>query len=194
MHTKIPKVFIFLDRYIDNIFSNINIPVGIIYRNNKEKNHSKNLDTISLACRKKNIPFFIANNLILTTKYKADGIYISAHNKSIQKFLCFNKKNLIVIGGAHNYKEISTKINQGCQRIFLSPIFFTKDYKNKLDIVKFNLLTKNYDVKFVALGGIEFNNLKKIKLVNCYGFAGISFAQKKTGLLYRPVFINNLFD
>ena len=194
MHTKIPKVFIFLDKYNDDIFSNINIPAGIIYRNNKETNHSKNLDIISRVCRKKNMPFFISNDVMLASKYKANGIYISAHNKSVQKFLCLNRKNLVVMGGAHNYKEIAIKISQGCQRIFLSPIFLTKNYKKKLDIIKFNLLAKNFNVKFIALGGVKFENFKKIKLVNCYGFAGISFAQKKTGLNNRPVFINNLFD
>jgi len=32
----------------------------------------------------------------------------------------------------------------------------------------------------VALGGISNKNLKKLKLVNCFGFAGISLFQKKT--------------
>jgi thiamine-phosphate pyrophosphorylase len=33
----------------------------------------------------------------------------------------------------------------------------------------------------VALGGLNKKNLKKLKLVNCIGFAGISFSEQKKG-------------
>jgi len=33
----------------------------------------------------------------------------------------------------------------------------------------------------IALGGISNNNLKKLKLTNCDGFAGISFFEQKKG-------------
>jgi len=44
-----------------------------------------------------------------------------------------------------------------------------------LGINKFKLLTKLTKAKIVALGGISVENLKKLKLTNCFGFAGISF-------------------
>ena len=40
---------------------------------------------------------------------------------------------------------------------------------------KFKLLNKLTNLKVVALGGISNKNLKKIKLLDCFGFAGISY-------------------
>jgi len=44
-----------------------------------------------------------------------------------------------------------------------------------LGINKFNLLSKLSNKKIVALGGISGVNSKKLKLLNCFGFAGISY-------------------
>jgi thiamine-phosphate pyrophosphorylase len=33
----------------------------------------------------------------------------------------------------------------------------------------------------ICLGGINLSNLKKLKLLNCSGFAGISFFEQKKG-------------
>ena len=96
---------------------------------------------------------------------------------SIKKLILLSillKKNFKIIGSAHNVKEIKNKINQKCSLIFLSPIFKSDKNKKYLDIIKFNLLTLNYNSNFVALGGINQNNLKKINLTKSVGFAGIS--------------------
>tara|TARA_B100000749_G_scaffold2696_1_gene2169 strand:+ start:815 stop:1000 length:186 start_codon:yes stop_codon:yes gene_type:complete len=61
-------------------------------------------------------------------------------------------------------------------------LFKTKKSKNHLNISKFNILTLNKKVKFVALGGIKKNNISKTKMLNICGISGISMFQKKTGL------------
>ena len=82
------------------------------------------------------------------------------------------------MGSAHNNKEIKLKEKQGVNIIFLSSIF--KENKNYLGINKFKLLSNQTNKKVIALGGISKKNLKKLKLVDSFGFAGISFFQKKT--------------
>lgn len=82
------------------------------------------------------------------------------------------------MGSAHNNKEIKLKEKQGVNIIFLSSIF--KENKNYLGINKFKLLSNLTNKKVIALGGISKENIKKLKLVNSFGFAGISFFQKKT--------------
>jgi len=91
-------------------------------------------------------------------------------------------KNFQILGSAHNLIEINRKIEQGCEIIFLAPLFKTKKSKNHLNISKFNILTLNKKVKFVALGGIKKNNISKTKMLNICGISGISMFQKKTGL------------
>ena len=40
---------------------------------------------------------------------------------------------------------------------------------------KFQILKNKTNTKIIALGGINKNNIKKLKLLDVYGFAGISF-------------------
>ena len=82
-----------------------------------------------------------------------------------------------MIGSAHNLKEIKIKEKQKVSKIFLSSIF--KKNKNYLGFNKFKTYIINYNREFVALGGINKNNLKKLRLLNVKEFAGISFFTKK---------------
>ena len=78
-----------------------------------------------------------------------------------------------MLGSAHNNKEIKLKERQLVKIIFVSSIF--KKNKNFLGLNKFKLLSKLTNNKVIALGGVSNKNLKKLKLLNCFGFAGISF-------------------
>jgi len=88
-------------------------------------------------------------------------------------FLILLKKSFIILGSAHNLYEIRSKESQNVKAIFLSSIF--KKNKNFLGINRFKLLSHLSKKPLIALGGISNNNLKKLSLINCCGFAGISF-------------------
>ena len=77
------------------------------------------------------------------------------------------------MGSAHNLYEIRSKESQNVKAIFLSSIF--KKNKNFLGINRFKLLSHLSKKPLIALGGVSNNNLKKLNLINCFGFAGISF-------------------
>ena len=124
--------------------------------------------------------FFISNNLNLAIKYQLNGVYIPSFNKQINFIKFLLPTNFKIIGSAHNNKEISIKQKQGCDVIFLSPIFKVKKKNYFLDIIKFNFLTLNKKTKFVALGGINKKNKSRLNLLNINGFAGVSYFQKKT--------------
>ena len=114
-------------------------------------------------------------------KYKADGIYIPAFNKT-KKFLNLEKTKIKILGSAHTQKEIHKKITQNCKAIFLSPLFEVKKNKSFLNIHKFNYLARLNKISILALGGISENNIRKLKLVSSNGFGGINIFKKKTGL------------
>ncbi len=107
-----------------------------------------------------------------------DGAYIPSFNKSVSHLSFSKRKNFLLIGSAHNNKEIKIKERQGVSVLFLSSIF--KKNKNYLGLNKFKLLKNLTNKKIIALGGVSNENLKKLSLVNCDGFGGISFFQKKT--------------
>ena len=77
------------------------------------------------------------------------------------------------MGSAHSNKEIKIKKLQKTQILVLSSLF--KKNKNYLGINRFKLLSNLSDRKIIALGGISKSNIKKINLLNCSGFAGISY-------------------
>ena len=62
--------------------------------------------------------------------------------------------------------------------IFLAPLFENPKNKKSLDIVKFNLIVLNERKIFIALGGINKKNVKKVYLTNSLGIAGISWIKK----------------
>jgi thiamine-phosphate pyrophosphorylase len=137
---------------------------NIIYYNFNNLDYSC-IKKIRQWCKKNKIKFYIINNYHLAKKLGSDGIYISSDYKN-KTNLFYNKGKFIVIGSAHNQLEYCFKKRQGCERIFLSPIFKTNKYSNNktLGLVRFNLISLNWSAKTAALGGIKMNNIKLIKL------------------------------
>jgi len=91
MHNNLPKVFIFLDHYNNQIFKNKNLNIGVIYRNYKDRNREKQLVKIAKACKKSRYQLFVSNDTKLALKVKADGIYVPSFNKT-KYFLNLEKK------------------------------------------------------------------------------------------------------
>ena len=146
---------------------------GIIYRNYGLKNNLSTIIKLKQYCKKKGFKFFLSNDVRLALQLNLDGAYIPSFNNQTIHLSFSYKKKFLIIGSAHNNKEIKIKEKQGVDIIFLSSIF--KKNKNYLGINRFKLLSKLTNKKIIALGGISNFNLKKLKLTCCYGFAGISF-------------------
>ena len=140
-------------------------------------------------CKIRNIDFYVSNNVKLAKVLKADGIYISAYNKSLKIAYLKNFKNKI-IGSAHNIKEINIKKLQGCSSIIFSRLFKTtyKGKKGFLGVVKFNLFRLSRKENLVPLGGIRLSNLNNLNTVKCNSFALSSEIIKKPTFLSRRFF------
>ena len=119
----------------------------------------------------------MSNNIKLALKLNLDGVYIPSFNKDFSHLSYNLKKKFKLLGSAHSIKEIRIKEKQGIKSIFLSSIF--KKNKNYLGIYKFRLMKKYTGSKIIALGGINNENLKTLKLINVSGFSGITFFKKK---------------
>ena len=165
--------------------------MGIIYRNYNAKKRENELIKIARACKKNRNQLFVSNDIKLTIKVKADGIYIPSFNKS-KNFANLEKRNIKILGSAHNQKEIHEKITQNCSAIFLSPIFYIEKSKKFLGLHKFNYLSHSNNINILALGGIYEYNIHKLKLLNIKGYGGIRIFKKKPAYK-RPVFIKKNF-
>ena len=173
MHNKLPTKYYFINKFDTNYIDKQDKNTVIIYRNYNLNNEKNIILKFKNYCRTKGYKFFLANNIKLAMHLHLDGVYIPSFNKDTKHLSFSLLKNFMIIGSAHNNKEIKTKELQGVNIIFLSSIF--KKNANYLGINKFKLLSKLTNKKIVALGGISKQNLKKISLLDCFGFAGISY-------------------
>ena len=175
------KYFLIIESIKDINLKNIKIrnKFFIIYRNQKNTDELNELLKFRQVCKSKAIKFYVANNIKLAISLNSDGIYLSSFNKEL-KFLNFKKKNFEIIGSAHNLKELSEKIRQGCSTVFFSKLFIV-DYNKKapyLGIIKFNYL-KRISKKIIPLGGIKIHNLNQLNNIFSEGFALLSEVKKK---------------
>ena len=173
MHKGFPNKYYFINEFETKNIDNLDKNTGIIFRNYNLKNNLESIISLKNFCKQNGYKFFLSNNIKLALKLKLDGAYIPSFNKDTKHLSYSLTKNFIILGSAHNNKEIKIKQKQLVKIIFLSSLF--KKNKNYLGINKFRLLSKLTYLKVIALGGISNINLKKLKLLDCNGFAGISY-------------------
>ena len=187
MQNKIPKIYYFIDGFNLSDLTKLGRNINLIYRNYQKKTSYTELLSIKKFCKLTKRKFFISNDIKLAIKHKLDGIYIPSFNKKINYLSSFSfPSKFKIIGSAHNFAEIQIKKKQGCSDVFLSPIFRVIKNKNYLNIYKFNNLTVDKKINYIALGGINEKNYKRIKLTKSSGFAGISWIKKNGLRKLRP--------
>ena len=168
------RKYYFINKFETNNISKLDSQTVIIYRNYSSEGKSEKLILkIKQYCRKKSIKFYLSNDIKLAIKLDLDGAYIPSFNKKTDHLSYSYKKKFVIIGSAHNLREIRLKERQEVKKIFISSLF--KKNKNFLGVNKFKLLSKLTLKEIVALGGISKNNKKKLSLLNNPDFAGISY-------------------
>jgi len=180
MHTKIPRVYYFINKFDKNKINKLNKNIALIYRNyNKNLNKSLIIE-IKKYCKLKNRKFFLANNTKLALRLRLDGAYLPSFNNDLKHLNYPKRKNFLIMGSAHNLKEIKNKELQKVDIIFIASLFNKK--KTYLGINKFKLLTQLTKKRIIALGGINQKNIKLLNLLKIFGYSGITlFGSKKNG-------------
>ena len=173
MHVNLPRKYYFINKFDTNNIGKLDKNTGIILRNYTAKINVNSIISLKKFCKKKGYKFFLSNNVQLALNLNLDGAYIPSFNKDTKHLAFSIKKKFLMLGSAHNNKQIKLKERQLVKIIFVSSIF--KKNKNYLGVNKFKLLSRLTNNKVIALGGVSNKNLKKLKLLNCFGFAGISF-------------------
>ena len=190
MITKKNKYFLIIENIKDIDLKNIKIrnKFSIIYRNNKKIDYFDDLLKFRRECKLKAIKFYVANNNNLAVTLNSDGIYISSFNKNLS-VLSYKRSNFDIIGSAHNFKEITLKLKQGCSFVLLSKLFVVDYDKSSphLGIIKFNNFSR-ISKKLIPLGGIKEENLNKLKSVFCNGLAILSEIKKKPANIINRLF------
>ena len=177
MHIKFYKKYYFIEKFNKSNIDKQTKNTIIIYRNYKKKYIEDEIIFIREYCKKKKLKFILSNNVRLSLKLNLDGAYIPSFNNEYNHLSYAIKRGFILMGSAHNLKEIRVKEKQKVSRIFISSVF--KDNKNYLGLNRFRLISNLSKVQIVALGGISKSNEKLINLTKSTGIAGISFFENK---------------
>ena len=83
MHSKLPKLFFFINTYDENHIRKLPKKVAIIFRNYETEYDEGLILNIKRSCQKQGRKFFLSNNLKLAIKLDLDGAYLPSFNKSI---------------------------------------------------------------------------------------------------------------
>jgi thiamine monophosphate synthase len=163
---------------IDNLkklikYKNISVIFG--FKNHSQKEFSETIEF----CKKRKISFYLINDFKMAIKYGAKGVFLTSDFKR-QIFRGVTLKNMDIIGSAHNQLEYFIKNRQMCSKLTLSPIFKNIKYScNKiLKVVRFNLICYGWKIKLIALGGINYKNLKKINMTKVKGIGFREFIKE----------------
>lgn len=151
----------------------------------REKNLS-NEEFISIAkevkkvCQNYHIPFIINDNLEVALATNSDGIHIGQNDipASIVRKQIGPDKILGV--SVHNLKEAFQAKIDGADYVGVGAIFSTET-KNDATNVTLDSLKKicdNIDLPVVAIGGINLDNISKLKDINIAGIAVVSAIMK----------------
>tara|TARA_B100000965_G_scaffold133026_1_gene110853 strand:+ start:707 stop:1234 length:528 start_codon:yes stop_codon:yes gene_type:complete len=173
MHKNLPKQYYFIEKFDKKILKNQSSKTAIIYRNYSKKINITEILKLRKFCKKNKLKLFLSNNFKLALKLNLNGAYIPSFNKSFNHLNFSVQKKFVIIGSAHNLKEIRVKELQKVDAIFLSSIF--KKNNNYLGLFKFLNLRILSKKNVIALGGISIKNKKILNMINLWGFAGISY-------------------
>ena len=174
MHINNLKKYYFINEFNYTHLTNLNKNISFIWRNKDKETSIKTLIELRNFCKKNQRCFYISNDIKLARKLNADGVYISSTNRNLNLRTVNLKKKFKILGSAHNLKEIKIKELQNIEEIFLSPLFKEKT-NQQLNVYRYLKLRETTKMKDISLGGINSQNLNKLKIIKPFGFAGISY-------------------
>jgi len=198
--TKHSKKFIYLispNKIKDGLFFYSNLEkifktkkIGFFQLRLKKQSFKKKISIgkkILKICKKNKVKFIVNDNPLLAKKLMADGCHLG------QKDMAFNNAKQIlgnkIIGvSCYNSKQLIREgIKNKVSYIALGAFFSTKTkkVKYKANIKILNWAKKTTNIPIVAIGGIKFENYKKL-LLNKANFLAIS-SYIWNNKIYKPL-------
>ncbi|MDC3147453.1 thiamine phosphate synthase [Prochlorococcus sp. AH-716-I09] len=135
------------------------------FKKGTDKDHLQEAIQIKNLCKRYNSLLIINDRVDIALASNADGIHLGQDDldlKTARKLLGYSK----IIGiSANNEIDISKALKDGCDYIGIGPVFETNTKKNKkpIGIEKIKTLTKDLNIPWFAIGGINSNNISHLK-------------------------------
>ncbi|MCQ2737351.1 MAG: thiamine phosphate synthase [archaeon] len=127
-------------------------------------------------CSKYNVPLIINDRIDIALAIDANGVHIGQSDMPIKiaRKLIGNDKILGI--SAHNLEEATDAEENGADYLGVGAIFSTSTKKdaNDVSIDTLKEITSNVDIPTVAIGGINLDNVEKLKDTNISGISVVS--------------------
>ncbi len=146
------------------------------FKEGNDKNHLEEANKIKNLCKKYNSLFIVNDRVDIALASNADGVHIGQNDIDILMARKLLGSSKIIGVTANNSTDISEAIKNGCDYIGVGPVFKTLTKKNKepLGIEKIKALTKDINIPWFAIGGINKTNISSLKNVGINKVAVVS--------------------
>ena len=178
MHIKNLEIFTYIDNFDKKNIKKLDKKIHIIIRNYKKRFNNQTLINLINFCKKDKRKIYLSNDIKRAKNLGFDGAYIPSFNKLLKPYNIGIKKKFLILGSAHNVKDLIIKRKQRVNLVFLSSLFKNNKNKKYLGTNNFNLIAK-HTKEIIALGGINENNINKLKMLNIKGYASINYFKQK---------------
>ena len=173
--------------YLEEIFK-LNKVAFFQLRLKKEKKKNKLIfgKKIKNLCKKYKVKYIINDDPLVAKKLRADGCHLGQNDMNIFNARKILKKHIIGVTCHNSKKLVKLAIKNKADYIALGAFYLskTKKAKYKANIKILNWAKKTTKIPIVAIGGIKFNNYKKLLLnnANFLAISGYIWNNKK----YKP--------
>ena len=135
------------------------------FKEGNDKEHLKEAIKIKRLCKKYNSLFIVNDRVDIALASNADGVHLGQEDLDIVTARKLLGNSRIIGVTANNSVNISKALKNGCDYIGVGPVFHTSTKRNKkpLGLEKIKSLTKNINVPWFAIGGINKSNISTLK-------------------------------
>ncbi len=135
------------------------------FKDGKDKDNLKKAIAINYLCKKYNSLFIVNDRVDIALASNADGVHLGQDDIDIKTARKLLGNSKIIGVSANNSTDIDNAKKNGCDYIGVGPVFQTLTKKNKepLGVEMIKDLTKDINIPWFAIGGINKVNISSLK-------------------------------
>jgi thiamine-phosphate pyrophosphorylase len=148
---------------------------GVILRDYDAPDRASIAAALADVCRRRSLLFLVAGDERLAAEAGADGVHLPEWQAGKIAAVKDRHPLWLVTAAAHGFVALRRTAMGGADAAFLSPVFPTKSHPGAphLGAVRFAALVRSADMPVYALGGVDAENVARLRPAGIAGIAAI---------------------
>lgn len=145
-------------------------------KNQSEEEFLREALEISSLCKKYDVPFIVNDNVKIAIECRSTGVHVGQDDCEVSEVRKLVGDKMIVGVSAHDVEEAKKAVASGADYLGVGAVFSTST-KADTDVLSFEtvkVISDAVDVPIVAIGGINRDNILKLKGTGVDGAAIVS--------------------